>query len=105
MSAKKSEKDILLAGELEFVTRCMGISASVDSHTASLFRQLILSITSEQPKRRLTEEQQLIFDLFAQGCQRNGIYDHDCISAYENAQAYLVRHEIIREDECGYKTR
>lgn len=52
----------------------------------------------------MTEEQELIFDLFVQGCQRGDPedprYDHGCVSAYENAQGYLISHGIITAENC-----
>ena len=54
----------------------------------------------------LTEEQELIFDLFDQTCavedEKTGkfMYDHYCMSCYEQAQDYLVKEGIIDVKDC-----
>lgn len=58
------------------------------------------------PRREaVTREQDLILDLFAQVCQRqtDDKYDHMFISAYEEAQKYLIDHGIIEQEECRYE--
>lgn len=42
-----------------------------------------------------------IFDLFNQAClMPDGMYSHDFISTYEEAQAFLLREGKITEDQC-----
>ena len=48
----------------------------------------------------MTEEQELILDMFTQACLFGDGYDHMCISAYEQAQKYLIDHNIIDKSEC-----
>lgn len=53
---------------------------------------------------KLTEEQQLILDLFEQEClQKNKRYCHHFISAFENAQKYLIEKKIIKKERCEYR--
>lgn len=59
------------------------------------------------PDEQLSEEQELILSLFEQACGKtdeNGVqrYNHSFISAYEQAQSYLVKWEIISEKDCEY---
>lgn len=57
-------------------------------------------------ERELTEEQQIILDMFEQSCSYpGGTFYHHCISAYESAQSYLVKHGIISADDCEFETR
>jgi len=58
-----------------------------------------------EEKEEFTREQELIFNLFAQACEETGSdgeakYDHYCMSAYEQAQAYLIEEGIIKEEDC-----
>ena len=53
---------------------------------------------------RLKEAQEIALDLFQQACyceQKGFIYDHMCLSANENAQAYLIENDLIKESECS----
>ena len=50
---------------------------------------------------------ELIYDLFNQGCRfesmkPDSIYDHMFISAYEEAQAFLIKVGRIKAEECKY---
>ncbi len=59
---------------------------------------------------------EMIYDLFSQACRRdfsvvlNGNlkrawhYDHMCISAYEQAQDFLVSVGRIKEEECTFQS-
>lgn len=53
----------------------------------------------------MTDEQELILDMFTQACwdDRDGLYSHDFLTTYVSAQKYLIRHGIIRADECRYR--
>lgn len=58
-------------------------------------------------KAERDEARALVFDLFAQGCQqstdkRSGeyVYDHCCISTYEDAQAALISWGMVKREEC-----
>jgi len=58
-----------------------------------------------EEKEELTQEQELIFNLFAQACEGAGSdgkvkYDHYCMSVYEHAQDYLIEEGIIKEEDC-----
>jgi hypothetical protein len=51
----------------------------------------------------INEQDEIILDLFAQGCSTiNGKYNHSCISAYENAQEYLLRKGLIKKEDCEF---
>jgi len=55
------------------------------------------------PKADFDEMAELILDLFAQGTLLDGgHYNHMCMSAYENAQEWLIKHNLIKQDECVY---
>lgn len=61
----------------------------------------------EKLKAERDEARALVFDLFAQGCQqstdkRSGeyVYDHCCISTYEDAQAALISWGMVKREEC-----
>jgi len=48
---------------------------------------------------------ELILDLFAQGCYLRDVggrsmYDHSCISIYEEAQKLLLEKKMIKEEQC-----
>lgn len=57
-----------------------------------------------QQASTLTEEQQIIFDMFRQEClqKNNGKYCHHFMSAFEEAQRYLIRKKIIKKEQCEY---
>lgn len=46
----------------------------------------------------------MILDLFIQGTAlwdtNEARYDHSCISSYENAQEWLIKHGIVQPHEC-----
>jgi hypothetical protein len=50
----------------------------------------------------MTEEQELIFDLFHQVCynEDKGKYFHQFISTFEDAQYYLLEKGIIKKTQC-----
>lgn len=55
------------------------------------------------PKADFDEMAELVLDLFAQGTLLDGEhYNHMCMSAYENAQEWLIKHNLIKQDECVY---
>lgn len=47
-----------------------------------------------------------IHELFSQSCYQHeqadgsGVYDHMCISAYEEAQSILIEHNRIKKEQC-----
>jgi hypothetical protein len=46
----------------------------------------------------------LIMSMFSQGCMMpDGLYSHDCISAWEEAQAWLIEHDMIKPEQCKYQ--
>ena len=53
---------------------------------------------------QLAEAELILLKMFEQGCQLDlgGPYNHHHISAYEHAQAYLLRHKIITPEQCVY---
>ena len=52
-------------------------------------------------EKELTGEQELILDLFVQGCKMpSGKYNHCFLSAYEEAQRYLIERGIIKAEDC-----
>jgi len=53
----------------------------------------------------LSDRDELILSLFCQGCSggKDGKYNHLFISAYEEAQAYLINNGIIKQEECEHK--
>lgn len=75
-------------------------------------RKLVESLTGEVAmlKLQLKEAQELVHDLFNQGCQIKppdnpgsweGVqYDHQCMSTYEYTQKYLIEHGLLEEDQC-----
>jgi hypothetical protein len=44
-----------------------------------------------------------VLDQFRQACFLNGEYDHMCLSAYEDAQRYLIDANLIQADDCVRK--
>ena len=53
----------------------------------------------EQLTDELAEARTLIFELFAQATMNEeGLYDHGCISTYEEAQDYLLKHYLVLSD-------
>ena len=56
-------------------------------------------------KSELIAANDLILDLFAQGCRNGDKYDHLCISSYENAQDYLIERGMIKPEECSRKQK
>jgi hypothetical protein len=50
---------------------------------------------------------EMIYDLFNQSCQtgfisNRPVFHHMCISAYEDAQDFLIQHGIIDGSQCEY---
>lgn len=55
------------------------------------------------PKAEFDEMAELILDLFSQGTLLDHKhYNHMCISAYENAQEWLIKHGLVKPEECVY---
>ncbi len=69
-------------------------------------------------RRRLVEAREVVMDLFNQAClvwvpvnelkpyeggAHRRVYDHQCISTYENAQDYLIEHGLIESRDCVRK--
>jgi hypothetical protein len=48
----------------------------------------------------MTEEQQIIFEMYSQACYTKTGYDNMWISAYEQAEEYLIQNNIIKPDQC-----
>jgi hypothetical protein len=48
--------------------------------------------------------QELVFSLFDQACNIEGIYNHDCISCYEEAQRYLISIGKINKVDCKFES-
>lgn len=46
----------------------------------------------------------LLLDVFSQGTRgADGKYDHQCLSAYEHAQSYLIENGLIKDEDCSRK--
>ena len=50
---------------------------------------------------QIDELNEYVLDVFTQVClQRDGKYDHMCISTYEDMQDLLIRTEAIKKEDC-----
>lgn len=95
-----TEVKLLLAASypVEKVRECL---KAQHEHAAS-WENTAMSLTA-----RLTIAQEHVLEMFAQSCadtERDKFkYDHQCISAYEDAQAYLIEQKLIKAEDCRRK--
>lgn len=53
------------------------------------------------PKAEFEEMAELILDLFAQGTMVDDEhYNNMCMSSYENAQRWLIKHGLVKPEQC-----
>ena len=68
----------------------------------------IFSLIAEMDrlKGQLAEANGLLIDVYNQSCRQDKmhgawIWDHGCISSYEDAQEYLIEHRLIDPQYCS----
>ena len=96
--------------ELKSVERCLLCNGEVHIGYESFDVKGNVVICHSCVVKERDELKQLVFECFNQACQiqphthPDGVkYDHSCHSTYEEAQAYLLEHGMIKKKECYRK--